>query len=107
MKAILILCLLASISCFNIINAGICLVGNEKVRTIAKEVITSIKENDFEKILSIISTNFAELKDIVFNCLKDDNNDIILKRKQGELFVRRCPNYCCGKMTMCTGCKCY
>lgn len=100
MKAILVLCLLASISCFNIINAGICLVGNEKVRTIASEAISSIKEKDFDKILRIIISNFSELKDIVSKCLKDENDDIKLK-------AIRCPPYCCGHNTMCNFCKCY
>ena len=107
MKAILVLCLLASISCFNIINAGICLVGNEKVRYIAKEVISSIKEKDLGKILSIIISNFSELKDIISNCLKDENDDIMLETKYLGSSNIRCPSYCCGKMTMCTGCKCY
>ncbi len=106
MKAFLVFCLFASISCINIINTGICLVGNEKVRTIAKEVISSIKEKDLRKILSIIISNFSELKGILSKCLKDENDDIVLETKYLGSFIIPCQHYCCGKHTMCTGCKC-
>ena len=108
MKAFLVLCLLASISCINIIDAGKCLAGNEKVITIAKEVISSIKEKDLRKSFSIIISNFSELKDIVLKCLKDEdeNDDIIIQSKYFGSFKIPCQVYCCGKMTMFTNCKC-
>ena len=108
MKAILVLCLLASISCFNIINAGICLIGNEKIRTVAGEVISSIKEKDFGKIFSLIILNFSEIKEIVSKCLKEENDDVLLKTKKiRTLALIPCPVGCCNpRLTTCTGCRC-
>lgn len=101
MKGILVLCLLASISCFNIINTGICLIGNEKVRTVAGDIFSSIKEKDFGKLLNVLLSNFSELKDIVSKCIKaGKDDDIVLKN--GKRVI------CCdAKLTMHPDCPCY
>ena len=109
MKVLLVVCLLASISCINIINVGICLIGNGKFISIVGDAISSIKEKNYEKLLKIILSNCNELKDMVFNCLKDRNDNKLDKSitTQPQVMIR-CPHECCiPHVTTCLNCKCY
>ena len=109
MKVLLVVCLLASISCINIINVGICLIGNGKFISIVGDAISSIKEKNYEKLLKIILSNCNELKDMVFNCLKDRNDNKLDKSITTQLqVIGRCPPACCmSDGTICFNCKCY
>ena len=71
MKALLILCLIVSLNC-NILDIGMWLFSNEKLRNVVGDVIKSIKEKNFVNILSLFLTNFNEVKSIVVNCFNDE-----------------------------------
>ena len=71
MKTLLILCLIVSLNC-NLLDIGICLFSNEKLRNVVGDVIKSIKEKNFGNILSIVLINFNEVKSIVVNCFNDE-----------------------------------
>ena len=69
MKSILILCLLFTINC-NFIDISICLVKSDKLRAIIVDVLTSIKEKNWNKIILSAFLNFNEVKSIVQNCIE-------------------------------------
>ena len=72
MRVFLVLCLLASISSFDLLTTGICLFTHKKLRALAKDVIDTIKEKDFGKLLSLVLSNIGEVKSIVQECIEDD-----------------------------------
>ena len=69
MKSILILCLLFTINC-NLIDISICLVKSDKLRAIIVDVLTSIKEKNWNKILSSALLNLNEVKSVIQNCIE-------------------------------------
>ena len=98
MKAFLVLCLLVSISSFDFFKTGFCLLGNEKLRTIAKDVISSLKSQDFTNAISLVISNLEEIKNIVVDCLEldkknDDDDDIVLQCKTYEECLQDCATY--------------
>ena len=72
MRVFLVLCLLVSISSFDLLSTGICLFTHKKLRSIVKEAIDTIKEEDFGKLFSLVLSNIGEVKSIVQECLEDD-----------------------------------
>ena len=85
MRTLLILCLIVSLNC-NILDIGMCLFSNEKLRNVVGDVIKSIKEKNFVNILSIVLTNFNEVKSIIVDCFNDEP---VLK----DAF-QRCKSFC-------------
>ena len=85
MKALLFLYLLASISCFNLLNAGLCIFGNEKIISLAGNIISSVKDKDFGNVINLLLSNFSELKNIVANCLESEKEPNLqaFKRPKG------------------------
>ena len=75
MKAILVLCLLASITCGNVLT---CLMQDQKLIKIAGEIITAITQKEYEKIITILSENFFVIVQEVMKCLKDEDDDVVL-----------------------------
>ena len=77
MKAILVLCLLASITCGNVLT---CLMQDQKLIKIAGEIITAITQKEYEKIITILSENFFVIVQEVMKCLtdEDDDDDVVL-----------------------------
>ena len=71
MKAILILCLIASLNC-NILEIGMCLFTNGKIISVINEIIKAIKEKNWGNILSIVIFNFEEVKTNAFNCFNEE-----------------------------------
>ena len=72
MKAILILCLLfVSLNC-SFSDVSKCILTNEKTISIVAELITSIKEKDWNKTAFIYYSNFDAVKSIVNKCLEQD-----------------------------------
>ena len=63
MKAILILCLLATLNC-NFIDTAFCLIGNEKIQDTFTDVFSSIKVKDWIKMLNIIESNLSDIIDM-------------------------------------------
>ena len=80
MKAILILCLIASLNC-SFLDTALCLFQNAKIRTIVSEAIEAVKAKDFNKLIQIAFANFNDVKSIVQNCL---NGEPILQSKTGK-----------------------
>ena len=74
MKAILILCLLATLNC-NFIDTAFCLIGNEKIQNTFTDVVSAIKEKDFNEIFNIVISNLPDIIDIVGDCVKPEKND--------------------------------
>ena len=87
MKAILILCLLATLNC-NFIDTAFCLIGNEKIQNTFTEVVSAIKEKDFNEILKIVISNLPDIIDIVGDCVKpekkDNEGEVVLEKKRGN-----------------------
>ena len=92
MKTILILCLLFTIN-FNFIDISICLVKSDKLRAIIVDVLTSIKEKNWNKILFSAFLNINEVKLIVQNCIEpepipdepDSKDDICAEKCKDEV----------------------
>ena len=91
MKKILILCLIISLNC-NLIDTGLCLFRNEKLRHIASDVIDTIKEKNWMKAISIVMMNFEEIKSIFGECLHPEpvpeqpkSKDDICDEKCGDI----------------------
>ena len=74
MKAILILCLIATLNC-NIVDTAFCLIGNEKIRATFTDVVSAIKEKDWNKIFTTIVLNLSDIIDIVRECVTPEKND--------------------------------
>ena len=72
MRVFLVLCLLVSITSFDLLTTGICLFTHKKLRAIVKEAIDTIKEEDFGKLFSIVLSNIEEVKSIFQECIEDD-----------------------------------
>ena len=83
MKAILILCLLATLNC-NFIDTAFCLIENEKIQDIFTDVFSSIKVKDWIKMVNIIESNLSDIIDIGKECLIpeiiDDKGEIVLQK---------------------------
>ena len=77
MKAILVLCLLASISCGNVLT---CLMQDPKITKTAGKIITAITQKEYQKIITILSENFFDIVQDVMKCFtdKDDDDDVVL-----------------------------
>ena len=81
MKVILILCLLATLNC-DIISTALCLLGNEKIRTFAIEVISKIKNKEWDDLPFLVIANFSSLKNAVVSCISPKEEEIILKEEK-------------------------
>ena len=71
MKAILLICLIASLNC-NLVDTALCLFTNDKVISIASDILAALKENNFTKIIEIALSKFNDVKLIVQNCLNEE-----------------------------------
>ena len=72
MKAVLLLCLLAFISCEkDIIDIGKCIYKAPKVQELINDVIVAIATQDFTKLLPKIKESLPDLIKIVLGCLTD------------------------------------
>ena len=71
MKAILLLCLIVALNC-NLMDTAFCLIRNDKIKSLASQVIETIKNKNFSKLIEIALNNFNEVKSIVKNCLDDE-----------------------------------
>ena len=92
MKAILILCLLATLNC-NFLSTLFCVIGNEKVRAFATEVITKIKNKDWANLPLLLLNNFNQLKDVVVSCIGQKEEEVVLKQNLGDR-IASCGNSC-------------
>lgn len=75
MKAILVLCLLASISCGNVLT---CLMQDPTIIKIAGEIISAVTQKEYQKIITILSENFFVIVQEVMKCLKNEDDDVVL-----------------------------
>ena len=91
MKVILILCLLATLNC-DIISTALCLLGNEKIRTFAIEVISKIKNKEWDDLPFLVIANFSSLKNAVVSCISPKEEEVILKDEYDrlELCTQKC-----------------
>ena len=98
MKAILLLCLIAALNC-NLMDTAFCLIRNDKIRSVASQVIDTVKNKNFFKLIEIASSNFEEVKSIVLNCV---NKEPILKAQSDNDWnkLNECRDYC-GKRKDC------
>ena len=92
MKAILILCLLATLNC-NFLSTLFCVIGNEKIRAFATEVITKIKNKDWANLPLLLLNNFNQLKDVVVSCIGQKEEEVVLKQNLGDR-IASCANSC-------------
>ena len=74
MKAILLLCLIASLNC-NLVDTALCLLQNDKLKSIVSEVIDTLKTQNFNKLIEIVLSNFSDAKSMVLNCLNKETGD--------------------------------
>ena len=72
MKAVLLLCLLAFISCEkDIIDIGKCIYKAPKVQELINDVIVAIATQDYSKLLPKVKEALPELIKVVLGCLTD------------------------------------
>ena len=72
MKAVLILCLLAFISCEkDIIDIGKCIYKAPKVQELINDVIVAIVTQDYSKLLQKVKEALPDLIKVVLGCLTD------------------------------------
>ena len=93
MKAILLLCLIAALNC-NFIDTAFCLIRNDKLRSLVTEVIDTVKNKNFFKLIEIAMSNFNEVKSIVLNCVNDE--PVLKAASEGWQEVVAC-KVACGK----------
>ena len=73
MKAVLLLCLLAFISCEkDIIDIGKCIYKAPKVQELISDVIVAIATKDYSKLLPKLKESIPELIQIVLGCLVEN-----------------------------------
>ena len=74
MKAILVICLLAFISCQkDIIDIAKCLYESPKVKELIADVMVAIATKDFSKLWEKIKDSLPELIQIVIKCVTSEN----------------------------------
>ena len=89
MRVFLVLCLIAALNC-DILSTVLCILGNEKVHAVAKEVINAIKNKEWGSLLPIAFNNFNDIKDVVVKCLKSKDDEVVLKDTREELCIKNC-----------------
>ena len=73
MKAVLLLCLLAFMSCEkDIIDIGKCIYKAPKVQELISDVIVAIATKDYSKLLPKVKEALPELIKIVIGCITDE-----------------------------------
>ena len=73
MKAILVLCLLAFISCEkDIMDIGKCIYKAPKVKELVTDAIVAFATKDFSKLWPKIKESLPELIQIVIGCIKEE-----------------------------------
>lgn len=73
MKAILLLCLITLLNC-KFLDIALCLYENDKLRSIATEVVDSFKTNNFNAFIEIVLSNLDNAKAIAQNCINKKTN---------------------------------
>jgi hypothetical protein len=53
-------------------DTAFCLIRNDKIKSLVSQVIDTIKNKNFSKLIQIALSNFNEVKSIVKNCLDDE-----------------------------------
>ena len=76
MKFVLLLFLLSAISCKNFFN---CLIENQQLWDIAKDVMKPIREKDFASLLPLALEKLPEVARIVGKCLKPEADEPLLQ----------------------------
>ncbi len=71
MKAILLICLIASLNC-SLVDTALCLFTNDKVKSIVSDILAALKESNFNKIIEIALSKFSDVKLIVQDCLNEE-----------------------------------
>ena len=90
MRIILVLCLLALMSCQrDIIDIAKCLYESPKVQELIGDAIVAIVTKDFSKLLAKIKESLPELIQVVINCVTTEN-ETNLK----GLLCTKCIPYC-------------
>ena len=121
MKAVLLLCLLAFISCEkDIIDIGKCIYKAPKVQELINDVIVAIATQDYSKLLPKVKEALPDLIKVVLGCLTDDTKAIEDETKLENMLqsirdnVRLsgvCPtskyNNCMGQCTLGENCGSY
>ena len=111
MKEVLLLCLLAFMSCEkDIIDLGKCIYKAPKVQEFINDVIVAIVNQDFTKLLTNIKEALPDLINTVLGCLTDAKaiedetklKELIFQILGGcnEKGLARCKSDCCGN-TIC------
>ena len=97
MRATLLLCLFAILSCKldNVLEKASCLVKNEKGAKAIVEIFETLKNKQYSLIPKLLLNDFKELKALTDKCLKTDYNlDEILLNASVDLQV--CLKACLG-----------
>ena len=76
MKFVLLLFLLSAISCKNFFN---CLIENQQLWDIAKDVMKPIREKDFASLLPLALEKLPEVARIVGKCLRPETDEPLLQ----------------------------
>ena len=53
-------------------DTTLCLIRNDKIKSLVTEVMDTLKSKNFSKLIQIALSNFKEVKSIVLNCVNDE-----------------------------------
>ena len=81
MKIVLLLCLISLFACkINIIETGICLISNPKIKEFGLKLLSYLNTQQFSDVLPTIIKSFPELYDAFTECLSNSKEeDIVLQ----------------------------
>ena len=69
MKFFLVLCLLAAISCAEVIDIIKCLAANPSIQEFVMEIINIIQSKDYIKLVNLFMKYFSPIYDAVMKCI--------------------------------------
>ena len=96
MKVVLVLCLLAFMSCQkDITEIGKCIYESPKVKELISDVMVAIVTKDFSKLWPKIQSSLPELIQVVIKCVTEENEDSVNLQKITENCDRAVIHKCC------------
>ena len=96
MKVVLVLCLLAFMSCQkDIIEIGKCIYESPKVKELISDVMVAIVTKDFSKLWPKIQSSLPELIQVVIKCVNEENEDSVNLQKAKENCDKTVIHQCC------------
>ena len=96
MKVVLVLCLLAFMSCQkDITEIGKCIYESPKVKELISDVMVAIVTKDFSKLWPKIQSSLPELIQVVIKCVTEENEDVVNLQNYFKICSKTVIDKCC------------